>query len=97
MGQQRRGNLSLHPLITHLTAPDIGMVANHTAGWDQHHQHRDQPNHDSDGRVHFPFVDGAHVGVLIQSLVEAFAESPVQFLVENLKESLDFVEFLVEP
>ena len=54
-------------------------------------------HHNGDGGVHFPFVDGAHVGVLIESLVEAFAESPVQFLVENLKESEDFVELLVEP
>ena len=54
-------------------------------------------HHNGDGRVHFPFVDGTHVGVLIESLAVAFVELLVQFLVESLKESVDFVEFLVEP
>ena len=66
------------------------------------------PHHNSDGGVHFPFVDGAHVDVLMESLVESFAESPVQSLLTPLKESVDFQvdsleeflafgEFLMEP
>ena len=52
------------------------------------------PHHNGDGGVHFPFVDRAHVDVLMEALVESFAESPGP--VKPLKESVDFVKSLVE-